>query len=420
MDNHGRRTTRTDICFNEAKRTSRGDSPSTRRSTTKFSRSSTTRMERTRATMTTATRRRSSTTKMTKTIAGVISSTSCTFQRHRKATQAPHDGSHCTEKNQGSGCFGNNGNGQRSSKGAGNLKRESIVDRKNTNCTVCGGKGHWQRGPGCRGVAASRSWCTVGAYRSARIAGKLWAFGVDLRNKFGRVSRLTLDDDASVGAQWAAVTAGLGLGGLARRSPTAFVALCMTMADLQRIRFPSLSLERVPDDPAPEVVLRSVLDSIRAGVAAPQKARSTVIDRAVFEAVLLSPSTPHHFRARLQLVGDAGADDWLHSSGGTMGSELFRFALTRWLRVPLLEDAAGCPVCGVCLSMRRRPRLAVHFAPQCAGRAGGKRDAGSPARPAGRRGATIRVPARRPRSCGGLGGRVGGERQGRTGHLVSL
>ena len=60
---------------------------------------------------------------------------------------------------------------------------------------------------------------------------------------------------------------------------------------------------------------------------------------------------PQHSKAHLQLISFGGAEAWVNAypsknNGTLMDSELFRIAVARRLRVPLLDDYATCPTCG--------------------------------------------------------------------------
>ena len=88
----------------------------------------------------------------------------------------------------------------------------------------------------------------------------------------------------------------------------------------------------------------------------PQRVLSKAIDNAQREQVLQAPGVPMDLRAHLQLTAAAGADAWLNArpckaEGSHMATELWRVAMARRLRVPLLDDARGCPMCGEALDV---------------------------------------------------------------------
>lgn len=123
------------------------------------------------------------------------------------------------------------------------------------------------------------------------------------------------------------------------------MASCMNMAELQfSFRFASSAYKTSRRNKTlcalrelAEVVPRSMLESVRASLAAPQKARSKAIDKAAADAGVLSPSTP-------------GSHP--HSAGRGRGC----LAVCCFLRHH-----------GSCLGVsgRWRPRLAAHRASQC-------------------------------------------------------
>lgn len=162
-------------------------------------------------------------------------------------------------------------------------------------------------------------------------------------------------------------------------SSAACVASCMAMAELQRVTFVSLSLERIHDEPTlqhalrelAEAAPRSVLDSVRAGIVVPQKALFQGHRSGCRRGGSCSLSTPRHLRTRFQFVGTAGAGAWLDALRDRKDSELFP---SRWptgcgCRRSRKPPVAGCSARAwkrslTCLlvSMRRRPFLAS----QCA------------------------------------------------------
>lgn len=152
--------------------------------------------------------------------------------------------------------------------------------------------------------------------------------------------------------------------GLADHAPAAFVASCLSTAALQCAIFPALSVEAIRADPALRRAVQlmedrlplSTLATLQAGDAVPQKVLSKALDRSAADAVMLAAATPQHLQAHLRLVSAVGADAWLHASpvpdpDEKMDSELFRIALARRLRLPLLDAPGACPLCGACLDV---------------------------------------------------------------------
>jgi len=82
-----------------------------------------------------------------------------------------------------------------------------------------------------------------------------------------------------------------------------------------------------------------------------QQTISKKLDKAKLEAVLTSSSTSVALKAHLNLVAMDGAGAWLHAPpvdelGTKMGAELFRVAVQRRLRMPILDRPSACPCCG--------------------------------------------------------------------------
>ena len=157
-------------------------------------------------------------------------------------------------------------------------------------------------------------------------------------------------------------TRGLGLRSSERHAAAAFTASCVNTASLQVQIYPVLS----EADVFSEIHLSSAMTSlprsesvaalVQEGIGISQRSLSRSIDRAEADAELLDRSVPEHTKAHIQLITTGGADSWLHAypnkdAGTWIDPELYRIALARRMRVPLLDETATCSACGACLDV---------------------------------------------------------------------
>ena len=100
----------------------------------------------------------------------------------------------------------------------------------------------------------------------------------------------------------------------------------------------------------------SVAASVEAGLGISQRSLSRSIDRAEADAELVDRRVPDHIKAHVQLITAGGADSWMHAypnkeDGTLMDSELFRIAVARRMRLPIIDEHATCSECGACLDV---------------------------------------------------------------------
>ena len=100
----------------------------------------------------------------------------------------------------------------------------------------------------------------------------------------------------------------------------------------------------------------SVAASVEAGLGISQRSLSRSIDRAEADAELVDRRVPDHIKAHVQLITVGGADSWMHAypnkeAGTLMDSELFRIAVARRMRLPIIDEHATCSECGACLDV---------------------------------------------------------------------
>ena len=195
------------------------------------------------------------------------------------------------------------------------------------------------------------------------MADELSAFDTDVRKSLEAIMNLSLDDAAWARSQWATSISGLGLRSIARHADCAFLSSMLNTRDLQAEICPALEAN-VPAirEAAVESAIAAISGfltqeqarAVTAGERVSQRMLSVAIDRAEWDAMLTSPSTPTHIKAHLQLLSLPGANEWLHAppnddGGLKMDSELFKLAIARRLRVPLLHEQSCCPLCGSAL-----------------------------------------------------------------------
>ena len=189
-------------------------------------------------------------------------------------------------------------------------------------------------------------------------------FDAAVRTAFSKLTQLYPDEAEWDRARWCTAAGGLGLRSVEDHADAAFAASIVSTLPLQMAIFPGASAENILSGAPCQASFASLqpkvpgplFAKISAGESVAQKILSKAMDTAALEAALASPSTPTHMKAHLQLVSLPGADDWLHApptrdQGTQMSSELYRIALGRRARLPLLDSPATCPMCGSALDV---------------------------------------------------------------------
>ena len=197
------------------------------------------------------------------------------------------------------------------------------------------------------------------------MADELSVFDADVRGTLESIMNVSLDDGAWARSQWATSTSGLGLRSIARHADCAFLSSMLNTRELQAEICPALEAN-VPA--ISEAAVESAISAISgflaqeqamaviSGERVSQHMLSVAIDRAEWDAMLTSPSTPTHIKAHLQLLSLPGANEWLHAppndeEGLKMDPELFKLAIARRLRVPILHEHTSCSLCGSALDV---------------------------------------------------------------------
>ena len=185
-----------------------------------------------------------------------------------------------------------------------------------------------------------------------------------MREAFATSTGVLLDDEAWAGAQLSVRLGGIGLRSGAVHACAGYVG---SLAG-------SLELASKIDggfDPDAEHFAADVLPTLQElnGKLPPDKHVTAVtpdaprqrelsesIDSAKLESMLISDATPVHVRAHLRLVSQDGAGAWLNVAPAAeddteMTGQLFRVAVKRRVRAPLLEREAPCPCCGLAMDV---------------------------------------------------------------------
>ena len=165
-------------------------------------------------------------------------------------------------------------------------------------------------------------------------------------------------------AQWCTSAGGLGLRSVVDHADAAFAASISSTLPLQAAIFPRMSADDVMTAAPYQAALAALQPKLPAplhaklasGEGVTQKLLSKSLDTAALESCLADPSMATHMKAHLQLVTLSAADSWLHAPPSReqrtqMSSELFRIALGRRMRIPLLDEPSTCQMCGSVLDV---------------------------------------------------------------------
>lgn len=180
-----------------------------------------------------------------------------------------------------------------------------------------------------------------------------------VREGFSGAAGLLLPDDSWSRAQLSARHGGIGFRSSAQHADAAFVSSIASASALGARIDPGFdvschafqavldpSLQSLRSKLPPSFRLESWLDEGRS-----QRELSSAIDSASVESLLLEEELPVASQAHLLLMLQEGSGSWLHATPSRendtiMPGELFRIALKRRLRLPLLEEPGVCPCCG--------------------------------------------------------------------------
>jgi hypothetical protein len=193
---------------------------------------------------------------------------------------------------------------------------------------------------------------------------ELIGYDEDVRRAFSHLTRLSPDDVTWKRAQWSTGVGGLGLRSISSHAHAAFASSVVGTAQLQCAIWKSLSVADVLAEPAVQISFQeldailpeSLSAALHSGTGVHQKSLSKALDNAARETTMQDPSLASDLRAHLSLVSAVGADAWLHAlpcktECTHVDPELFRIALARRLRLPLLQKPAPCNACGSALDV---------------------------------------------------------------------
>ncbi len=187
----------------------------------------------------------------------------------------------------------------------------------------------------------------------------LQEFDSSVKRAFSASTGVILDSESWERAQLSTRLGGLGLRRSSRHADCAYVsslASACALGPLIDNGFDPSSADFQTELAAP---LASLNEKMPAGQAVEfagrdtpsQRVLSESIDSAMMESWLLNPDQSVALRAHLRLICQEGAGAWLHAAPSrdkrtVLNGELFRVAIKRRLRMPLLEAPAICPCCG--------------------------------------------------------------------------
>ena len=192
----------------------------------------------------------------------------------------------------------------------------------------------------------------------------LTRFDNDIRRAFAAAVGVHLDDDAWKRAQCPVSFAGLGLRSVVEFSDAAYIASVASNMNLAH----AIDNSFKADDDATCGQIRSAIRRVNEKLpecahvkssleeTPPQKALCAKLERGVIDNVLLSPHTPVALKAHTQLMSARGSGAWLHAmpcreSCTLLDAPLFRIAILRRLRMPLMSSPSHCPACGMGLDI---------------------------------------------------------------------
>jgi len=152
---------------------------------------------------------------------------------------------------------------------------------------------------------------------------------------------------------------GLGLRRASRHSCAAYLASSYSCQDLCRMLDPAFSFDLADAGSDVAAALADynaqVSPEDRLTAASPpdkflQKSLSKALDNKDLHAIKQAAQADPKMLAHLELTGAARAGQWLHvapspHTRNSMDPFLFRISIQRWLRAPIADDDAVCPLC---------------------------------------------------------------------------
>lgn len=180
-----------------------------------------------------------------------------------------------------------------------------------------------------------------------------------VRRCFTASTAVLLDDQSWRQVQLSISCGGIGLRSAKQHAEATYLSSLASSAELGGKIDPQFQVCSPSVQPFMQPVFQELLlklpDSLRreieAGSKPSQRNMSQAIDAACLEAMLLEEGVPVSTKAHLRLVSQKGVGAWLQSTpsrepGTSMPGRLFRIALRRRLRMPLLTAPSPCPCNG--------------------------------------------------------------------------
>ena len=189
-------------------------------------------------------------------------------------------------------------------------------------------------------------------------------FDNDVRIGFNAAVGVTPDDEAWKRARRPVSFAGLGLRSVEEFSDAAYIA---SVASSMKLAQAIDNNFRADDDMTCDQ-LRSAIHRVNEKLpecahvnanlenAPAQKVLCAKLERGAIDDVLRSLHTPVELKAHTQLMSGSGSGAWLHAtpcreSRTLLDAPLFRVAIMRRLRMPLLSSPSHCSACGMGLDI---------------------------------------------------------------------
>ena len=182
-------------------------------------------------------------------------------------------------------------------------------------------------------------------------------FSDDVRQALGTLLLSELRESAWLQAQLGIINGGLGLKDAAKHAPAAYLASVWACKDLCARIDPAFGIDDLEEAENFKDALAELRNSCLpeanlefSGRHVTQKHLSSMVDGRVKEELRNVCRGDRAALAHLNLVSQPCAGAWLlappKDDGRQMETNLFRVALKRWLRMPVLCNDGYCPCCG--------------------------------------------------------------------------
>ena len=184
-------------------------------------------------------------------------------------------------------------------------------------------------------------------------------FDNDIRKAFSAAVGIRPNDEAWLRARRPVSYAGLGLRSVEEFSDAAYIASVASSLKLAQAIDSNFKAEDETTSGHVHSAIRRVNEKLPSCAhvnssledTPPQKVLCAKLERGVIDAVLQSPHTNVDLNAHTQLMSAPGSGAWLHAMPSlenrtVLDAALFRIAILRRLRMPLLSSPEHCPACG--------------------------------------------------------------------------